>query len=466
MDANPTYDPDSEFRTWDYWEPTSNITADINLWAQTLRDLESADNAWEAQTRIRALEELSSAIAATQAREALAFHTHRTREDATNDVPQREQGKYAGNEIAVAKRTSPATGRKFLSTARTLITDLPHTYQALTDGCISESTADIIASETAGLTSDQRHTVDEEIKDRLPTTGKRRLRGEARALAAEVSTETADEKAEKAAKDRHVTMRTLRNGMGRITATVPLIQAIAAYEDLHTTAAAIKTDEQGQGRTHSQLMADTFVERLTGQTQATAVPTEVHVVMEAESLFSDGRVPAWLPGYGPLPAKTTRNFLTACKAKTFVRRMFTSPETGQLVGMDSRRRTFNGLLRRMIVFRDDVCRTPWCDAPIKHADHATPAAEGGNTEWSNASGLCEACNYAKEHPGWTHSATADGLRVTTPTGEEYDTAVPPFVTKLSHPSEENPESDEDVIAFANLSTVEDLFREQMLRDTG
>lgn len=466
MDANPTLDPDSESRPWDYWEPTSNITADISLWAQTLRDLEPADNAWEAQTRIRALEELASTIAAAQAREALAFHAHRTREDATNDVPKREQGKYAGNEIAVAKRTSPATGRRFLSTARTLITDLPYTYDALTNGCISESTADIIAAETSGLTSEQRHTVDEQIKDRLPTTGKRRLRSEARALAAEASTETTDQKAEKAAEDRHVTMKALRNGMGRITATVPLIQAIAAYEDLHASAATVKTDEQEQGRTHSQLMADAFVERLTGNAQATAIPTEVHVVMDAESLFSDGRVPAWLPGRGPLPAKTTRNFLTACKAKTFIRRMFTSPETGQLVGMDSHRRTFSGLLRRMIVFRDDVCRTPWCDAPIKHADHATPAAEGGNTEWSNASGLCEACNYAKEHPGWTHSATADGLRVTTPTGEEYDSATPPFVTKLGRPSDETPESDEDVNDLPNLSIVEDLFRAQVLRDTG
>ena len=45
--------------------------------------------------------------------------------------------------------------------------------------------------------------------------------------------------------------------------------------------------------------------------------------------------------------------------------------------MDSRRRVFSGLLRRMLVLRDDVCVTPWCGAPVAHADHATPVREGG-----------------------------------------------------------------------------------------
>ncbi|MBR7504114.1 HNH endonuclease, partial [Mycobacterium tuberculosis] len=62
-------------------------------------------------------------------------------------------------------------------------------------------------------------------------------------------------------------------------------------------------------------MADTFVERLTGQESAAAVPTEVHLVIDAESLFSDGMVPAWMPGFGPLPAATARSFLAANEAE-------------------------------------------------------------------------------------------------------------------------------------------------------
>jgi hypothetical protein len=49
---------------------------------------------------------------------------------------------------------------------------------------------------------------------------------------------------------------------------------------------------------------------------------------------------------------------------------------------------------------DGTCRTPYCDAPIRHTDHATPVAHGGPTSVLNGLGECEACNYAKEAPGW------------------------------------------------------------------
>ena len=68
--------------------------------------------------------------------------------------------------------------------------------------------------------------------------------------------------------------------------------------------------------------------------------------------------------------------------------------------MDSRRRVFTGLLRRMLVLRDDVCVTPWCGALIAHADHASPAREGGPTSLANGDGRCARCNHTKEAPGW------------------------------------------------------------------
>ena len=54
--------------------------------------------------------------------------------------------------------------------------------------------------------------------------------------------------------------------------------------------------------------------------------------------------------------------------------------------MDSRRRLFTGLLRRMLVLRDDVCSTPWCQAPIVHADHTTPVRQGGATDFATGGG--------------------------------------------------------------------------------
>lgn len=120
----------------------------------------------------------------------------------------------------------------------------------------------------------------------------------------------------------------------------------------------------------------------------------------------------------------------------FISRVFTRPDDGQLVGMDAKGREFTGRLRQMITFRDDVCRTPWCDAPIRHADHVRPVAAGGATTWENGSGLCATCNYAKEHPGWKHEATADGLRVTTPSGRTYEVTTPAVVRRMRFPRPE------------------------------
>ncbi|WP_462287873.1 hypothetical protein [Nostocoides sp.] len=44
---------------------------------------------------------------------------------------------------------------------------------------------------------------------------------------------------------------------------------------------------------------------------------------------------------------------------------------------------------------------PHCDAPIRHADHAVPAAKGGPTSYQNGQGLSAGCNYTKDLPGFT-----------------------------------------------------------------
>ncbi|MFC9786336.1 HNH endonuclease [Rhodococcus sp. NPDC127528] len=58
---------------------------------------------------------------------------------------------------------------------------------------------------------------------------------------------------------------------------------------------------------------------------------------------------------------------------------------------------------------------------MRHIDHVHSAADGGPTTLENGQGLCEACNYAKQAPGWDAEAidSPDGrhlVRITTPTG--------------------------------------------------
>jgi hypothetical protein len=150
--------------------------------------------------------------------------------------------------------------------------------------------------------------------------------------------------------------------------------------------------------------------------------------MTDRTLFDGDHEPAILTGYGPIPAPLARRLLRTANptTKTWIRRLYTDPTTGQLITADTRRRTFTFSARQFLITRDQTCRTPFCDAPIKHADHITPRRNGGPTKINNGQGLCERCNYTKEQPGWTSHAEPDGtITITTPTGRTIISEPPP-----------------------------------------
>lgn len=125
------------------------------------------------------------------------------------------------------------------------------------------------------------------------------------------------------------------------------------------------------------------------------------------------RPPPPEPGAVAPPAASPRQ---SRRAHTWLRRLYTDPGTGTLVTMDSRRRLFDAGLRRYLIARDGVCRTPWCDAPIRHLDHIQPHAEGGPTTAANGQGLCVRCNLVKDLPGFHARVIHPGFhaRVTHP----------------------------------------------------
>jgi hypothetical protein len=104
-------------------------------------------------------------------------------------------------------------------------------------------------------------------------------------------------------------------------------------------------------------MADTLVQRVTGQQTADAVPVEVALVLPAETLLAGGDEPAELTGAGPVPAGVARNLVTDPDATVWLRRVYARPTDGTLVAMDSKRRRFPKGLRRLIQVRDRTCRT-------------------------------------------------------------------------------------------------------------
>ncbi len=319
--------------------------------------------------------------------------------------------------------------------------ELPHTMAALDAGQISEWRATLIARETACLSTEHRGLVDAELAAHpggLGTLGDRAIAAEARRIGYRLDPHAVTRRVSKAAADRRVSLRPAPDAMTWLGALLPTREGVAAYTALTRAADTARAggDERGRG----QVMADTLVERLTGQATADAVPVEIQLVMTDQTLINGDNEPAQLDGVGPIPAPLVRRWLRddgtgradgtgqGGQATAWIRRLYASPTTGQLVAMDSRRRCFDGQLRRFVIAADQTCRTPWCDAPIRHIDHPVRAADGGQTSADNSAGLCEACNYTKEAPGWTTTRLPNRvLEISTPTGHRFPSRPPPPV---------------------------------------
>jgi hypothetical protein len=187
-------------------------------------------------------------------------------------------------------------------------------------------------------------------------------------------------------------------------------------------------------RSRGQVMADTVFERVTGQPADVADPVAVDLVITDETLLGGDDVAATLSGYGPIPASVARGLVSKAvidkRSRCTLRRLYRHPRTSQLVAMESRSRFFPKGLARFIDLRDQRCRTPYCDAPIRQRDHAQPRHRDGPTSAENGLGECEHCNYVKESPGWSVTAgTEHGVHTAefvTPTGHRYRSTAPPL----------------------------------------
>jgi hypothetical protein len=394
----------------------------------SLRRLEADVGDGERVDQIRLLEELKSAAAAVQAQVAAEFAASQEAAQAEAGVPAAEVGQGVAAQVGLARRESPFKARRYLGWAKIVTTELPHTLEALRRGETTEWRAMLVGRETGWLSARHRAQVDAALAGHLGGWGDRRTAAEARKVAVRLDPHGAADRARTAPRDRRVSLRPAPDTMCYLTGLLPVQQGVAVLAALTRQADALRS--AGDPRSRGQLMADTLVQRVTGQATAPATPVEVNLVMSDRSLLGADDEPAHLAGYGPVPAPLARRMLREADDTTriWVRRLFTRPETGQLVAMDSQRRFFDGGLRRFLIARDQYCRTPWCGAPIRHGDHVIPVQDGGPTSADNGQGLCQACNHTKQAPGWrtapAPAGAAEAVTITTPTGHTYTSRAP------------------------------------------
>jgi uncharacterized protein DUF222/HNH endonuclease len=380
--------------------------------------------------RITAMEKVKGALAAAQARETVAFKESRLAERKAAGCRLGERGKGVGSEVALARREPPSRAGRLVGMADALVHEMPCTMAALSTGAVSEWRAMILVQETACLSVEHRREVDRRMGVGLGSMSDRQVRAEAKRIGYELDPASIVARSSRAEKDRRVTSKGAPDTMMQIRALLPVVEGAAVMAALTRAADAARAGVDDRSR--NQVMADTLVERVTGQVKADQVPVEVQLVMTDRTLLGDDHTPAWLAGYGPVPAAFVRNLLRRLDddTKVWVRRVFTDPCTGVVSAVDTKRRRLSGSLRRAIIIRDRWCRMPWCGAPIRHGDHVVPVEDGGETTEANTQGLCEACNYAKQAPGWRSTPGPGGagvsVEITTPTGHTYESRPPPL----------------------------------------
>lgn len=358
--------------------------------------------------QLDALERLKSAAASAQVSFAAALaDAAEAAEETPADGRRRPRPAVSiGAEVALATRTSPYQGEQRLLLSRRLRDDLPGVHGALGRGELSEDRAFAVARAVDHLDRQQRRQVDDDLTGEaapldLAGLGDEKLRQAVRRSCLRVAAEAEDRRHRRARADRHVTTRQLDDGTGRITAIVAVEHLAAVRAVLDGAAATARAS--GDERTGGQVRSDVLVQRITGHDPAAPLPARVNLVIAAESLI-EGDEPGQVPGIGWLPAGLCRDLVrgASAAARATLRRLFVRPGDRALVSMESASRTFPAALAELLDLRDGgLCRTPGCNAPIRHHDHVVRSGDGGPSSAANGQGLCERCNYVKETPGWS-----------------------------------------------------------------
>lgn len=328
-------------------------------------------------------------------------------------------------EVAMARQVSATGAERQLGIAAGLEA-MPRTAELFATGTISERVVRAVTTECAELAPDDAASVDAVLAPELgPLTARRAGQATRRQVLA-CDPHAAHVRAVHERADRYVAARPGPHGTGYLDSKLSAEQVQACWGALDAAARGIRA--AGDGRSLSQIMADTLVQRVTGQESASDVPVEVGLLMRPETLFGAEDTPALLAGYGPVPAGLARAMTAATRVS--VLRLFTDPADDVVTGRDPRRRRFDGPLGELIRAADQDCQRPWCDGRIADIDHRTPYAAGGATIRANADSYCRRSHLTRHLSGWQtrcvqhHGDTPQVIEWLTPTGHRYRSRRP------------------------------------------
>ena len=331
---------------------------------------------------------------------------------------------FAGLEIAARLGMAARTADRQVALATRLATDLAPTGQALAEGRIDLSKAQLIASETVSAAPHVTALVQDRVLaragERTPTQLTRQLR---RALLA-ADPYAAGDRCARSRADRWVRIWADGDDMAMLQARLP-VETAAALDSALARAAGDR--QPGDERTVDQRHADALVDLLLGD--GSGITAQVQVTVPASVLAGLSEAPAEIVGLGPISAHLAR--LIAADATW--RRLLTDPATNMVIDVAATPYRPGAVLQRLVAARDQSCVSPSCSRPA-HAcdtDH-TVEWPNGPTAPANLGSLCRRQHRFKQHPAVTLEQPTPGQFVWTyPTGHRYHVA-PTHPTNPTH----------------------------------
>lgn len=275
--------------------------------------------------RIRLLAELTeftAVVAAGQARLTVAYA------DSQRALGATVRGISA--EVAMARRVGLSRASDLLARSRVLVEDLPGTMDLLASGALNEERAHIVADRVCGLDPIAREVVDEAIAGHLAALSDREVRDCVDRAVMQVDPKEVERRRATAHAKRHVSVRSLGDGMADLVVRCSLVDAASAIETLRrdadarlavrpATAGFDATPGSGAAtdleRTREQVMADAAIAWLTGREVNEGPPVEIQLVLPATGFFRDpetgsrDEAPGHVLGIGPIPASAARELI-------------------------------------------------------------------------------------------------------------------------------------------------------------
>ena len=406
-----------------------------------LATMEPALDDAERIEQIAWLERLSAATAGVQLKLMAEFADSQVTRRQGLDLEERSCATGVKEQLAMARNVSPSQAARDVTLGKALRDRFPRIGQSLRGGETSAFAARLIVQETRPLSDETARGIDRQFAGDLAGTTATRAGRAARFLGMKADPVAYVEAARRSAEQRRITTRPAPDTMVWLSALLPVSTGVGAFACLDRDARAAVA--AGDGRSLDQLRADLLVQRVTGRSEADPAPIELQLTMDAKTLLGDDQTPAVIGGFGAVPAGWAMDLLARTMdagVHVFIRRVLTDPVDGTVLALDSRRRLFEGTARRFLDARDQTCRIPSCDAPIRHHDHIVRHRDGGPTSPDNGQGTCVAWNLVKDNRGWTvrplppdHPNAPPAVQVITPTGHSYISRPPPALGPGSRP---------------------------------